>query len=70
MGASKIWTIVGKYLHPQREKSLMLLPSPTARAGSAAAFSEEAFNVSLKDAPAGDGGGGGGASAASRGTSV
>lgn len=38
----------------------MLLPSPTGRAGSAAAFSEEAFDVSLKDASAGGGGGGGG----------
>lgn len=37
----------------------MLLPSPTGRAGSAAAFSEEAFDVSLKDASAGGGGGGG-----------
>lgn len=50
----------------------MLLPSPTGRAGSAAAFSEEAFDVSLKDASAGGGGGGGGggASASSGGTSV
>lgn len=68
MGASEIWTIVGKYLNAQREKSLMLLPSPSRSAGSAAAFSEEAFDVLLKDASAG--GRRGGASARSRGTSV